>query len=160
MSTRSAIGKLNENGTVDGVYCHFDGYPDGVGQTLMDWIAGQPMERRNFVIDKLLAERVGWSQLAGTDIDLPPSWDERRWDAPKPEREAPQSYTARGETDEWAHEFADVEAFVRHFGVSYVYLFSADMTSMTVYYGYPTKQPVKTVALDVPVTLEVAEDEA
>jgi hypothetical protein len=37
MGTRSLISIKNEDGTHDGVYCHFDGYPDGeqsVGLTL------------------------------------------------------------------------------------------------------------------------------
>ena len=35
MSTRSYIGKLI-NGNVHSVYCHHDGYPEGVGQTLLN----------------------------------------------------------------------------------------------------------------------------
>ena len=35
MSTRSLIGKLNPDHTVTYIYCHFDGYPSGVGNTLM-----------------------------------------------------------------------------------------------------------------------------
>lgn len=34
MSTRSAIGRLNADGTVHAIYCHFDGYPEGVGVKL------------------------------------------------------------------------------------------------------------------------------
>lgn len=34
MSTRSNIGVLNADGTVQAVYCHFDGYPTGVGAVL------------------------------------------------------------------------------------------------------------------------------
>ena len=34
MATRSRIGIENENGTISSIYCHFDGYPDGVGATL------------------------------------------------------------------------------------------------------------------------------
>ena len=36
MSTRSRIGIQDENGTIRSIYCHFDGYPDGVGATLID----------------------------------------------------------------------------------------------------------------------------
>ena len=32
MATRSYIGIENEDGTVDYTYCHFDGYPEGVGR--------------------------------------------------------------------------------------------------------------------------------
>jgi len=34
MGTRSLISIKNQDGTYDGVYCHFDGYPEGVGNTL------------------------------------------------------------------------------------------------------------------------------
>lgn len=33
MATRSFIGKKSQGG-ITGVYCHFDGYPEGVGDTL------------------------------------------------------------------------------------------------------------------------------
>ena len=36
MSTRSNIGIGKEDGTVDYIYCHYDGYPEGVGQCLRD----------------------------------------------------------------------------------------------------------------------------
>lgn len=35
MSTRSLIGRECADGHVVGIYCHFDGYPDGVGATLL-----------------------------------------------------------------------------------------------------------------------------
>jgi len=34
MSTRSRIGIKNSDGTITSVYCHFDGYPTGVGAEL------------------------------------------------------------------------------------------------------------------------------
>ena len=34
MSTRSVIGILNEDKTVNSVYCHFDGYPEHTGYFL------------------------------------------------------------------------------------------------------------------------------
>ena len=37
MSTRCYIAKLNENGAVEFIYCHLDGYLEGVGQTLIDY---------------------------------------------------------------------------------------------------------------------------
>jgi len=35
MATRSAIGFLEYDGSVTGIYCHFDGYLEGVGQMLV-----------------------------------------------------------------------------------------------------------------------------
>jgi hypothetical protein len=37
MSTRSNIGVRNTDGTIDYIYCHFDGYPEGVGATLIKY---------------------------------------------------------------------------------------------------------------------------
>lgn len=34
MSTRSRIAVIREDGTFRSIYCHFDGYPAGVGDTL------------------------------------------------------------------------------------------------------------------------------
>lgn len=36
MSTRSLIAIKQENGSVKSIYCHYDGYPEGVGSTLLD----------------------------------------------------------------------------------------------------------------------------
>jgi hypothetical protein len=36
MSTNSYIGIVNSDGSVDYSYCHWDGYPAGVGKTLVD----------------------------------------------------------------------------------------------------------------------------
>lgn len=45
MSTRSNIGIRNPDGTVDYIYCHYDGYPEGVGKTLIGYY--QDMDRVN-----------------------------------------------------------------------------------------------------------------
>jgi hypothetical protein len=36
MATRSAIGFLEYDGSVIGIYCHWDGYLEGVGKTLVE----------------------------------------------------------------------------------------------------------------------------
>ena len=36
MATRSRIGIVNEDGTVSSIYCHFDGYVEGVGKKLVE----------------------------------------------------------------------------------------------------------------------------
>lgn len=67
MSTRSRIGIIRSNASppdgppaVESVYCHFDGYPDGVGSTLLEhWT--DPRE-----IDALLA--LGDLSALGSEI--------------------------------------------------------------------------------------------
>lgn len=36
MSTRSMIGIMREDGKIEGIYCHSDGYPEGVGEMLKE----------------------------------------------------------------------------------------------------------------------------
>lgn len=45
MSTRSFIGIQNSDGTVDAVYCHFDGYLPGVGADLIGSYDGEELAR-------------------------------------------------------------------------------------------------------------------
>ena len=36
MGTHAMIGVVNDNGSVTATYCHYDGYLEGVGRTLVD----------------------------------------------------------------------------------------------------------------------------
>lgn len=60
MATRSTIAKLNPDNTVTSVYCHFDGYPEGVGATL------QKHYTDSAKIDQLLA--LGDLSVLGDEI--------------------------------------------------------------------------------------------
>lgn len=65
MSTRSNIGILNSDGTVDAVFCHWDGYPNGVGVTLRDYYTTEEKVR------KLIS--MGAIDSLGEEIDPDPS---------------------------------------------------------------------------------------
>jgi len=41
MATRSRIAIENQDGTVTSIYCHWDGYTNGVGKTLEKWYTTQ-----------------------------------------------------------------------------------------------------------------------
>ena len=49
MATRSLIGKLNSDGTVTSIYCHWDGYPSNNGVLLQEYW------NTPFKVDQLLA---------------------------------------------------------------------------------------------------------
>ena len=49
MSTRSRIGKLNADGTVTSVYCHWDGYPSYNGFLLQQFYSKEE------VVDELIS---------------------------------------------------------------------------------------------------------
>lgn len=63
MSTRSFIGKLNQDGTVDYIYCHWDGYCAWNGYILLAHATSEQ------VVDDLLAEgwlsSIEWSEEEG-----------------------------------------------------------------------------------------------
>ena len=45
MSTRSRIAIENQDGTVQSIYCHFDGYISGVGKTLFNHYDREKLEK-------------------------------------------------------------------------------------------------------------------
>ena len=45
MATRSRIAIENQDGTVDSIYCHFDGYLSGVGKTLFNHYDEEKLEK-------------------------------------------------------------------------------------------------------------------
>lgn len=94
MGTRAVIAKPAGDGWV-GRYHHWDGYPAGLGETLVAWHEKIGPER---LIEILVdGEKVGWSTINGADLGLPKTWN----DEELPAEHGPLSYSARGETDEW-----------------------------------------------------------
>jgi len=49
MATRSRIAVELDNGTVKSVYCHWDGYPDGVGNDLLNMRFSSTSEVEDFI---------------------------------------------------------------------------------------------------------------
>jgi len=60
MSTSSAIIRATEGGSYEGIYCHFDGYEEGVGQTLLDHYSDPEKVKRLIALGSIsvLDERV------------------------------------------------------------------------------------------------------
>lgn len=61
MSTRSAIIIENTDKTVAGIYCHFDGYLDGVGKTLLESYQDEAKVRELIALGDIssLGDRIG-----------------------------------------------------------------------------------------------------
>jgi len=64
MSTRSNIGILNSDGTVDYIYCHFDGYPEHNGKILNEHYTTEEKVRELIGLGDLsmLGENIGEKQ--------------------------------------------------------------------------------------------------
>jgi hypothetical protein len=64
MATRSHIGVKQPNGTIDYIYCHFDGYPEHNGDILVNYY--QDIDKVNQLINlgnlSMLGEEIGEQQ--------------------------------------------------------------------------------------------------
>jgi hypothetical protein len=113
MSTRSNIGYLREDGKIEAVYCHFDGYPSGVGETLVGHF-------NNLESAKKIVSLGDLSSVAGS-VRIDPvhshSYD-------KPEKETIVAYHRdRGEDYRNPTIFNDEQDYASNFGEEYAYLF-------------------------------------
>lgn len=96
MSTCSIVGEYVSYPHFGGRYVHADGYPSGVGQTLFNEYQRAFKGRAASLLNILLAERIGWSQLDRCDLTLDSVW-------PSDASRAPVSYSARGDVSELIH---------------------------------------------------------
>ncbi len=114
MSTRSMIGLENADGTVTGIYCHFDGYLSNVGAIL----------QRSYTNAAKVAELVALGGISslGDEIGTKHNFDSA------PKGECNVYGRDRGETgaSTVAETFVDRAAFVEaapSYGAAYIYLF-------------------------------------
>ena len=85
MSTRCLIGRKIENNKVEYIYCHHDGYLDGVGETLETYYTN------NGAIDKLMS--LGDLSSLGKEVESNPD----QWNYNKVNRNRCVAYKDRGE---------------------------------------------------------------
>lgn len=113
MATRSNIGARQENGTIKAIYCHYDGYPEGVGATLAEHYT-DPAK-----VEALL--NLGdFSSLAENVENI-------------------QSYAQQGEKETEARTFATQEEWVEMLdgaGIEYLYLFEKNWQDNYVWAWY------------------------
>lgn len=110
MGTRAVIAKPLPDGEWKGRYHHWDGYPSGLGVTLIkakdEHFGGDLDKMITHLIDN---EKIGWSTINVENPAGPPSWEDGT-----AEHVNPQSYTARGEKpkgeDGWWIHSTDAEA--------------------------------------------------
>ena len=119
MATRSFIGILNSNGSVTGVYCHWDGYPDGVGKVLAEHYTDP------FKVIELL-ELGGLSSL-GPRI-APEPGEAHSFNKPAPGVTVAYGRDRKDAPEPRAHTFQNLELCRRDvrsiFSVEYTYVFA------------------------------------
>ena len=112
MSTRSRIGILNQNGTVESVYCHQDGYPEYTGYFLENFYTSTKLV-------KLLLSKGDISNIATSY-----GWDLKKQTFDNKELLSLKTYAQRGEKcPSVIHE--DVKEYLKYDSCDeYKYLFS------------------------------------
>jgi hypothetical protein len=119
MGTRSTIAIQNADGTVTGIYCHWDGYTSNNGRILQENYADEAAVRELIALGDLssLGETVGTKH----DFDA------------APRNECNAYGRDRGEKDVDAATFASHAELVEQIGQEYDYLFTPG-TGWTVRY--------------------------
>ena len=115
MSTRSCIGFEHDDGRVTGVYCHWDGYIDGVGRTLQEHYSDRDNTSR---------------LVAGGDISSLGAEIGQQHDFNAPPEGVTNYYGRdRGETGVEARHFGNRDQFVQNYcrvGTEYAYLLTKE----------------------------------
>jgi hypothetical protein len=114
MATRSRIGIENENGTISSIYCHFDGYPDGVGATLKEHYSNSQKLR--------MLINLGDISILGEQVA---TMDEHSYENPK-ENITVAYHRDRGESKIEAREDRSLEAFSKSDYEEYGYVYTKD----------------------------------
>ena len=119
MSTRCYIGVEKEDKSVEYIYCHHDGYPAGVGKTLVENYTSPESIQKLMALGDL-------SSLGPEPVDNPESWNHTwcLYDECENDRRC-VSYKGRGDTDCDAHEADNLEEFCEYFqnsDVDFVYI--------------------------------------
>lgn len=125
MSTRSTIALLQEDGTFLAIYCHFDGYPAGVGQTLHDHYQDEAKIKELMALGdiSILAEEIGEKHPFDWYHDIPSEQqDSHPWN-----KWCLAYGRDRGEEDFKARRFVNISELNMHLAGSdceYFYLYS------------------------------------
>ena len=132
MSTRSFIITKTEDGKYKGVYCHFDGYPEGVGKKLDRYYTNQE------IVDKLIS----FGDLSVLAKNIEPASNQRHNFEHKAENVCVFYHRDRG--DAWdeckPRIFNDEdEIFNKCTGVDYIYIFSNNCWKVTTHWDVKGK---------------------
>jgi len=152
MSTRSRIAIERADGTISSIYCHFDGYPDGVGKCLAKhYTAWNKVQRLLDLGDiSYIAERVEPTPGGTHSFD-------------NPERDVVVAYGRdRGEGNVEANEHPSLSAFVSDMSqdifIEYFYVFNRKR-GWTFYDGagtaFPTWQDCESGDVLAPAEIDV-----
>ena len=121
MATRSTIAIRNDNGTVTGIYCHWDGYFSYNGRILLDHYNDEARVR----------ELISYGHLSSLGPDIGSKHDFEK----APRNECNYYGRDRGEKDQHARTYGSWNALLNDNGQEYNYLFVPGEGWYVEYYG-------------------------
>ena len=135
--TRSAIGVVTGDGSIRAVYCHYDGYLDGVGKTLLE----------NYKDFESIMDLVSFGDMSSLGTSIGEKHDFNRINISAEEKERTKDWCMfynrdRGESDVSFGTFQNEEDFFDHYigcGCEYLYLF--EHATAEWYYNTDTCSP-------------------
>lgn len=137
MATRSTIGMKNEKGEIKAVYCHWDGYPEYVGRTLV----------ANYFTAEKIEELLALGDLSSLGERVKPNENEvHSYD--NPVQDVTVAYHRdRGEELQEARTFKTIDEVIEYFDWNeYYYIFEDG--EWYVYYCDGTKNLVEDLLLE------------
>ena len=131
MGTRSAIGVVTGDGSIRAVYCHYDGYLDGVGKTLLE----------NYNDFDSVMDLVGFGDMSSLGTSIGEKHDFNRINVSAWETERTKNWCMfynrdRGEKDVSFGTFENEDEFYEHYigcGCEYLYLFKSEIDEAWYY---------------------------
>jgi hypothetical protein len=131
MATRSLIGKLNSDGTITSIYCHWDGYPSHNGVLLQEYW------NTPYKVDQLLA--LGDLSSLGKEIG-----EQHDFNSPRNRDWCTAYGRDRGERGVGAGIISR-EKFLSDYYIDYVYLYNEDFEWECYYDGELVNIPTEEV---------------
>jgi|688.fasta_scaffold582785_4 hypothetical protein len=120
MATPSRIGIENENGSITSIYCHWDGYTEGVGATLKEHYLSTQKVR--------MLLNLGDISILGEQVA---TMDEHTFDNPK-EGITLAYHRDRGEVKREARTDVSIEQFKNRLSEAYGYVYSKGGNWLTI----------------------------
>lgn len=133
MSTHAFISRVIDSSSVEGIYCHFDGYPKGVGQILL----------QHYDIEKT-KELLKLGNISSLEKELYPKTNSHSFQ--HPEEGVTVAYGRdRKEKGQESKFFLDSKIMFMQRDIDWFHLLKEDGEWMVRYYNWDTWFPLKTL---------------
>ena len=142
MGTRSTIGIINKDGSIESIYCHWDGYPKYNGALLKQYYSDETKLRKLLALGDI-------SSLGSEPVSDPKLWDYHVQPSRTDEGFSTVclAYKDRGETDVDSHKFANEKEFLDYYGDDCDFNYFYDVRD-GLWYCYDFGRPTSKMNID------------